>query len=688
MRSLHVLDDTLATAAEHVVSQGSGGGIKDGFGQLGVGAMLGRDGVVELTVFNSLEFNTKRPASVVVPCGHLWSSSYFAFYADEEIKEASAQQGDNKRVYLKTQLLPIFELDPVTKEMRLGGREDGKAGFCRLLIEVEFFALSSRKIIVQYIQPITSDKPPPADETAEEAAAAAAAEASMTALSRHGLEPRLVSALLTSDQIDETKSSNSFRFVPIEIAANADDTYVEFRATYEKVREEGAYKLSVVASSSSSSSVQMKVKKYISYPHLNFLSGSGGSGAYVMSWAGYSLRPMFIDWLVFYSLGVFCSILGTLGWSAIRGERRKKTAMTKKTVINDGNVNGKGNGKATDLLSAGEQPQEGLERIATNNEPAAADPAAAVAARSAKSCSTKRRLYNALASFVLALLLGTLVSSSFNAGSLDALLTPHLMHASADQNHADAPFLFAEEEKVDSSKSYNSIPGVTVVKELGATLGFLAYFLGGAPSAAIFGPTVVLCAVRHSLTNPVQQSRPMTLSITTARGDDGKGGKNGDDGDGKTQLLAAMSDGPLAFQTTFLAADGCLLTTTRYRMDLDVQPVQLGGPDRFFLQVEVDVLPEMDTDVVVLYENLDGKEKRVRGTGGGASLVVDDGMTLASTVYDTSQAAAANYVPVVSGGTASWREREEEGRRPVGGMMVVPGQGVGVCGVRRGLRSR
>ena len=316
------------------------------------------------------------------------------------------------------------------------------------------------------------------------------------------------------------------------------------------------------------------MKKYVAFPHLSKLGGSGGSGAYVMKWSGFSLKPLFLDWLMFYAIGIAIAVAAQLGWRSLKKKRKATTTTRTRTFV------------------------------------------------------------SAIISLLLALLIGSLFSATFNKGSLDPFLSPVETHMSEEQNHVDAPFLFTKDELVDTAKTYNSIPGVLVVKELGVTLGFLVYFFGGAASAGVFGPVVVLCAVRHNLANPKEQSRYMDLSLGDNAG---------------STLLAVMSDGPLAFQTTYLAADNSIVTMTKYRNGLDVMPVKPGGK-RQFVETEVDAGVEMDTDVVAVYESV-GRDV-VKGT---SSLVVDDGLTLESALYDTMVGASSNYVPVVGGGAVAWR---------------------------------
>ena len=205
----------LLTGSESLVilAGGGSGAVLDGYAQAGIGAILGRDGVVDLTVFNSLENNDNslekvegapagapagahvtqgglrhkvrhKGVSVMVPCG----------IGGGEGGEWRVRYADGKGA-VTSQLLPVFEINVRVRvreggavraegnskgngndngndnghghghghghgkgnrkkrgnSMRLKG-ERGKANVCRLVMAVEVGEMEGRRVRVEWVE--------------------------------------------------------------------------------------------------------------------------------------------------------------------------------------------------------------------------------------------------------------------------------------------------------------------------------------------------------------------------------------------------------------------------------------------------------------------------------------------------------------------------------------------------------
>ena len=77
-------------------------------------------------------------------------------------------------------------------------------------------------------------------------------------------------------------------------------------------------------------------------------------------------------------------------------------------------------------------------------------------------------------------------------------------------------------------------------------------------SMVAFSPVFVISAIYTCLASPLDQSRDVLLNIESSISGDEKGGQ---------QILAAMSDGPLVFQVSHIAADNIVSSVIYYKDD-------------------------------------------------------------------------------------------------------------------------
>ena len=250
------------------------------------------EGAIELTVFNPLERPATRPAAVVVPCGFTdgKTGSWLAVYGDEEGKGGP---GEPPPELLKSQVFPMFIPGGDGRGMSLRGVADGqeKAGVCKLVVAVTLPGLASRKVVVFWneFEPKAVPDGRQTQAAAEERGMGGKEDGELKLLRE------VSSNILTADDLLKSiqrGKKQAFNISPDGDLAAAGDK-VQFRVEYDATSKAG-YAVKVSAESDdvggSAQGLEMEVRQYVSFPHLNTASGVTPAGVYVMKWSGFALR--------------------------------------------------------------------------------------------------------------------------------------------------------------------------------------------------------------------------------------------------------------------------------------------------------------------------------------------------------------------------------------------------------------
>ncbi|GMI18064.1 hypothetical protein TrLO_g1189 [Triparma laevis f. longispina] len=591
---------------DHIVTVGGGAGLADGHNQLGIGSILGLEGAIELSIFNPLERAAVRPATIIVPCGRGGDSrgTWLAVYGDDK-SEGMTLENPN---WVKSQVFPMLVPSKDGNGMVLDNTgEDEKAGFCKMIMAVSLPAMAGRKVVVFWNEWKKEEGEQPEQDAN---------------LHKFGLDG-LSSTILTGAQINSEGVTLNLSPNP-DLKDNVND--VDFLVNYKKVKDSefGVTVTTRRTRNGVGESVEMHTRQYVSFPHLNKLSGVGSAGAYVMKWSGFALSRVWLELFGFYLIGAVLFFIARLVIREVKS-RRKTTAPSSTSTPS---------------------------------------PPSTTTTKSATSLHKMRKhVIKLVITITAGIIIGRSASSSFNNGSLDAFLKPAettTPKANAKTNN----YPFPGPEIPTPQKAYQTVPGLIVIREFGLVSGFFFAYFGGPICTLTFAPAVMLSAASHSLGNPLKQSRVMNLNINTFEAD-----KN---------LVISISDGLIAFQASILVSDGVVLNLLHHKNGLGLGSVDEDdvdvGKSMYYVESELSVLPKVNTEVVVHYKAVSvGGEKKGWFGGKRKEFFVDDGLTIVKKSYDKSLPTSSNYMPLAH--SAGWMGGRETG------LTLIGGQPLGVCGV-------
>ena len=174
-----------------------------------------------------------------------------------------------------------------------------------MIMEVSLPAMAGRKVVVfwnEFKKEAGSGQEPP------------------SVLREFGLDG-LSSTILTGAQLKEEGANLNLVPNP-DLADDVND--IDFLVKFDKVGD-GAYEVAVTTRrkrSEEEERVVMETRQYVSFPHLNSLSGVTSAGAYVMKWSGFALSRIWIELFGWYLIGAGIYFVGRLVMREVKAKRR------------------------------------------------------------------------------------------------------------------------------------------------------------------------------------------------------------------------------------------------------------------------------------------------------------------------------------------------------------------------------
>ena len=443
--------------------------------------------------------------------------------------------------------------------------EEGRMGVCKFFMNVEVGKLGGRRILMESTKKV--------EESEQE-------------VITDGLDGQ-VNAYITSGMVREhlaKSGKNKFGFKLTssregEGAGKGVETLVVFELI-DKISD--LYKVSVTfngaAPENENVGTRATIRYFPNFPNLYTFTSTAPPGAYVSKYYGAALWWLWVNAAVAFSVGAVVAVaVGRLGRikrgehqaNKVKEEKNKKERQSVRSVV-------------------------------------------------------KRAVF----AVVVAVLLGAQTSHLLNVGSLDIFLKPTTTNSGKSKGAPTAGHIGAagNAENLKPDAQHVTLPGVMVIREAIATLGFVLQRWSGPSVTSVFLPFLFLGSSLHTLWSPLLQSRELHMKLPEDEG----------------VKLAVLNEGKGGISTASIdMGDGIVLSVDKYGVS------GFSSFDEVALSVKVNGF--MDREYLLDLEDVKRDEggdrwEGVRGRWGGG-LVLDDGVSTFRHRYDYLKSAQQNLVP-------------------------------------------